>query len=154
MSVSNVTAAARERSAKGAATGERLVKVEGLYKSFNHMGNVLARLRTPPDQTYARITFPEGFTLQQMAERLAAEQPRLTVEGFLAASNWPRVRSAGVSFLALRPSTRLNGMPSSMRCRSTSGSQGVCSAAAGGAFVVVTRCVYEVRARAATWRAA
>ena len=35
-----------------------------------HMGDVLARLRTPPGQTYFRVTFPEGFTIEQMAERL------------------------------------------------------------------------------------
>jgi lipoprotein-releasing system ATP-binding protein len=43
MSVSNVTT--RERSSKGVVPGERLVKVEGLYKSFNHMGNVLEVLK-------------------------------------------------------------------------------------------------------------
>ena len=26
------------------------------------MGNVLARLRTPPSETYTKVTFPEGFT--------------------------------------------------------------------------------------------
>ena len=30
------------------------------------MGDVLARLRTPPGQTYLRVTFPEGFTIEQM----------------------------------------------------------------------------------------
>ena len=35
----------------------------------DHMGNVLGRLRTPPGQTYTRVTFPEGFTLARMAER-------------------------------------------------------------------------------------
>jgi UPF0755 protein len=48
-----------------------------------HMGNVLARLRTPPDQTYFRVTFPEGFTIAQMAERLAESSPRLNAEAFL-----------------------------------------------------------------------
>jgi UPF0755 protein len=70
--------------------------VPGYYqlRQNDHMGNVLARLRTPPDQTYERVTFPEGFTLQQMAERLATEQPRLGAEAFLAAANAPTVRSA------------------------------------------------------------
>jgi UPF0755 protein len=69
--------------------------VPGYYqlRHNDHMGNVLARLRTPPDQTFQRVTFPEGFTVQQMAERLAEEQPRLTVDGFLAAANSPEVRS-------------------------------------------------------------
>jgi lipoprotein-releasing system ATP-binding protein len=43
MSVSNITT--RERGAKAAAAGERLVRVEGLHKSFNHMGNVLEVLK-------------------------------------------------------------------------------------------------------------
>ena len=34
------------------------------------MGNVLGRLRTPPEQTYTKVTFPEGFTVAQMADRL------------------------------------------------------------------------------------
>jgi UPF0755 protein len=70
--------------------------VPGYYqlRMNDHMGNVLARLRTPPDQTYARVTFPEGYTLQQMAERLAEAQPRLTAEAFLAAANSPDVQSA------------------------------------------------------------
>ena len=29
----------------------------------DHMGNVLGRLRTPPGQTYTKVTLPEGFTL-------------------------------------------------------------------------------------------
>ncbi len=70
--------------------------VPGYYqlRQNDHMGNVLARLRTPPDQTYARVTFPEGFTLQQMAQRLAEEQPRLTVDAFMAAANASSVLSA------------------------------------------------------------
>ena len=31
----------------------------------DHMGNVLGRLRTPPGQTYTKVTFPEGFTVAQ-----------------------------------------------------------------------------------------
>ena len=36
----------------------------GFYQlpTDDHMGNVLSRLRTPPEQTYRRVTFPEGFT--------------------------------------------------------------------------------------------
>lgn len=59
----------------------------------DHMGNVLSRLRTPPDQTYLRVTFPEGFTIEQMAERLAEESPRLDAEAFVAAANSPDVPS-------------------------------------------------------------
>ena len=79
--------------------------VPGYYqlRHNDHMGNVLARLRTPPDQTFQRVTFPEGFTVQQMAERLAEEQPRLTVDAFLAAASSPAapstLRPAGVTSL-------------------------------------------------------
>jgi UPF0755 protein len=48
-----------------------------------HMGDVLARLRTPPGQTYFRVTFPEGFTLEQMAERLDESSPQFDAEAFL-----------------------------------------------------------------------
>jgi UPF0755 protein len=79
--------------------------VPGYYqlRTGDHIGNVLARLRTPPDETYRRVTFPEGFTVQQMAGRLVEEQPRLTVDGFVTAANNPDVRSelrpAGVTSL-------------------------------------------------------
>jgi UPF0755 protein len=79
--------------------------VPGYYqlRPGDHIGNVLGRLRTPPSETYARVTFPEGFTLQQMGERLAEEQPRLTVDGFVAAANEPavasRLRPPGVTTL-------------------------------------------------------
>ncbi len=41
----------------------------GFYqiRKGDHMGNVLARLRTPPDQTYQRVTFPEGYTIDDAA---------------------------------------------------------------------------------------
>ena len=51
----------------------------------DHMGNVLSRLRTPPDQTYQRVTFPEGFTIEQMGERLAETSPRLMADEFVRA---------------------------------------------------------------------
>lgn len=65
----------------------------GFYQlpTNDHMGNVLSRLRTPPDQTYRRVTFPEGFTIEQMGERLEEEMPRLSAEAFVAAANSPAV---------------------------------------------------------------
>ncbi len=60
----------------------------------DHMGNVLGRLRTPPGQTYTRVTFPEGFTLTRMATRLDSEVERMSGEEFLAAANDPAVTSA------------------------------------------------------------
>jgi UPF0755 protein len=55
----------------------------------DHMGNVLARLRTPPGQTYQRVTFPEGFTIEQMAARLEETMPRLSADAFIEAANSP-----------------------------------------------------------------
>lgn len=69
--------------------------VGGFYqiRKGDHMGNVLARLRTPPDQTYQRVTFPEGFTLEQMADRLAEVMPRLDRDDFLAAATGGEISS-------------------------------------------------------------
>ena len=55
----------------------------------DHMGNVLGRLRTPPGQTYTKVTFPEGFTVAKMAERLDSTVDRLTAADFLAAAQRP-----------------------------------------------------------------
>jgi len=52
----------------------------------DHMGNVLGRLRTPPGQTYSKVTFPEGFTLTQMARRLENEIDRMSAEDFMVAA--------------------------------------------------------------------
>jgi uncharacterized YceG family protein len=67
----------------------------GFYQlpTNDHMGNVLSRLRTPPDQTYLRVTFPEGFTIEQMGERLAEVSPRLEAEAFVAAAELPDIAS-------------------------------------------------------------
>ena len=59
----------------------------------DHMGNVLGRLRTPPGQTYTKVTFPEGFTLAKMAERLDSTVDRLTADNFIAATQDPEIRS-------------------------------------------------------------
>ncbi|HWL44681.1 MAG TPA: endolytic transglycosylase MltG [Ilumatobacter sp.] len=55
-------------------------------RTNSHMGDVLAGLRRSPADTVQRITFPEGFTLEQIANRLAAEQPSLSADEFLAAT--------------------------------------------------------------------
>ena len=52
----------------------------------DHAGNVMRVLSTPPSDTYIRITFPEGFTVQQMANRVAAQIPTMTAEAFVAAA--------------------------------------------------------------------
>lgn len=59
----------------------------------DHMGNVLGRLRTPPGQTYSKVTFPEGFTISQMGRRLEAEIDRMSAEDLGAAAADPAVTS-------------------------------------------------------------
>lgn len=50
-----------------------------------HIGNLVRVLRTPPSLTYTNVTFPEGFTLQKMSERLSAKLPRMDPQGFMIA---------------------------------------------------------------------
>lgn len=52
----------------------------------DHMGNLLRVLRTPPNETYFKVTFPEGFTVEQVAERVADELGSIAVEDFVADS--------------------------------------------------------------------
>lgn len=53
-------------------------------RPLDNMGNIVAVLRTPPAETYQNVTFPEGFTLSDMARRLASEIPtRMTAPRFL-----------------------------------------------------------------------
>jgi UPF0755 protein len=59
----------------------------------DHMGNVLGRLRTPPGQTYTKVTFPEGFTLTQMANRLDTSVDRLDASGFLTVATDGSIRA-------------------------------------------------------------
>jgi UPF0755 protein len=67
----------------------------GLYRIApgDHVGNVLSVLRTPPNETFVNVTFPEGFTVGQMASRLAAELPNFSADAFLAAANDPTIPS-------------------------------------------------------------
>ena len=53
------------------------------------MGNIVAALRTPPAQTFIKVTFPEGYAVAQMAARLEETVPRLTAAKFS-----PRRRAA------------------------------------------------------------
>ena len=53
------------------------------------MGNLLARLRTPPSETYTKVTFPEGFTVDQIAARLDRDMPTMTAADVLAAAADP-----------------------------------------------------------------
>ena len=64
-----------------------------LLRPRDHMGNLLRVLRTPPEQTYTKVTFPEGYSLERMGERIAERVPRLTSTEFLAAANDPSIVS-------------------------------------------------------------
>lgn len=55
----------------------------------DHIGNILARLRTPPSQTYTKVTFPEGFTIEEMALRLDTAIVPMTATDFVAAVQDP-----------------------------------------------------------------
>jgi UPF0755 protein len=59
----------------------------------DHMGNLMAVLRTPPAETYTSVTFPEGYTYTQMANRLAERSPRFLVSDFLRAAEAGEIRS-------------------------------------------------------------
>lgn len=57
----------------------------------DHMGNVLARLKTPPAQTTTNVTFPEGFTIARMGRRVDAVVERMNEAEFIAAATAPTV---------------------------------------------------------------
>lgn len=59
--------------------------VPGLYtvRARDHIGNILRVLRTPPNETLTRVTFPEGLTLEQMAARLAETSNSITSGAFI-----------------------------------------------------------------------
>ncbi len=51
--------------------------VPGFYtlRPYDHIGNLLRVLRTPPNETFWRVTIPEGYTIDQMADRLSETIP-------------------------------------------------------------------------------
>ena len=51
----------------------------------DHLGNLMRVLRTPPSLTYTKVTFPEGFTLEKMSQRLSAKLPRTDPLAFMTA---------------------------------------------------------------------
>ena len=56
-------------------------------------GTVIKALSTPPAQTFISVTFPEGMTISQMAERLASKLTFMSPADFLAAATDGSVRS-------------------------------------------------------------
>jgi UPF0755 protein len=51
-------------------------------RTKDNMGNIMSVLRTPPALTFQNVTFPEGFTIADMAKRLSTEVTRLNVANF------------------------------------------------------------------------
>jgi UPF0755 protein len=62
-----------------------LEPVPGFYalRPGDHAGNILAVLRTPPAETFTSVVFPEGFTVRQMARRLADNVPGIDADRFV-----------------------------------------------------------------------
>jgi UPF0755 protein len=58
------------------------------------MGNLVKALRTPPAETFTPVTFPEGYTIEQMSRRLSEKVPRLSPAKFVDATADGEVRSA------------------------------------------------------------
>ena len=58
-----------------------------------HMGDVMASLATPPAATFVKVTFPEGFTIEQMGARLADRTLRLNAEQFVVLASSSDVES-------------------------------------------------------------
>ncbi|MBM3717763.1 MAG: endolytic transglycosylase MltG [Actinobacteria bacterium] len=57
-------------------------------------GDIVAVLATPPSDTFVNVTFPEGFTIEQMARRLSEKVPNLDAERFVMAATDGSVISA------------------------------------------------------------
>ena len=75
----------------------------------DHMGNVMRVLATPPELTYRQVTFPEGFTLKKMANRLTQEVPRLLDSEYMAAATDGSIVSEYSQF-ASPPTNSLEGL--------------------------------------------
>lgn len=58
--------------------------VPGYYsiRPMDTMGNLMSVLSTPPAETYTEVTFPEGYTLTQMAARLSEKVTHLNAADF------------------------------------------------------------------------
>lgn len=55
-------------------------------KPHDSAGNIMRILNTPPAQTFSKVTFPEGFTLAQMADRLQSKVAFMKAGQFLEAA--------------------------------------------------------------------
>jgi UPF0755 protein len=58
------------------------------------LGEVIDILSTSPAETFTRVTFPEGSTLEQMGARLEERMPQLSAEEFVRVATSGDIRSA------------------------------------------------------------
>ncbi|HVE17767.1 MAG TPA: endolytic transglycosylase MltG, partial [Ilumatobacteraceae bacterium] len=72
-----------------------LVLTPGDYelRPRDHIGNLMRVLSTPPSLTYTNVTFPEGFTLEKMSQRLYQKLPRTDPTAFMTAVTDGSLRS-------------------------------------------------------------
>lgn len=82
--------------------------VPGYYalKPKDNAGSIIEALSTPPAQTFLSVTFPEGMTIAQMAERLSEKMTFLQAQDFLAAATDGSV----VSELSPKGNSSLEGL--------------------------------------------
>jgi UPF0755 protein len=59
----------------------------------DHMGNIMRILRTPPSETFTKVTFPEGYTYAKMGKRLSDKVPRMSSVDFGVAATDGAIRS-------------------------------------------------------------
>jgi UPF0755 protein len=59
----------------------------------DNMGNILKALKTPPAATFDKVTFPEGFTVDQIGARLSKTVGRMSTATFAAEAAAGQVRS-------------------------------------------------------------
>jgi len=57
------------------------------------MGNIMRILRTPPSETFTKVTFPEGYTFEKMGLRLEDKVPRMSAVDFNVAASDGQIRS-------------------------------------------------------------
>lgn len=59
----------------------------------SHMGSIMHVLNTPPEATYKKVTFPEGFTIDKMAKRVERNLHPMTASNFAAAATSGNIHS-------------------------------------------------------------
>ena len=71
-----------------ASTKGKIILTPGYYALHprDDAGSIIEALATPPAQTFNSVTFPEGMTVAQMAQRLAEKMTFMKVADFVAAS--------------------------------------------------------------------